>query len=89
MPRIESKIRGVFQKVFYEKNIELIGISSETEQEATFDENKKRLTERKLKYTAALKQGKILFPVEINESDSEEDIKNSFLKGLEDNEVVV
>ncbi|CAN5671321.1 hypothetical protein BH10BAC5_BH10BAC5_14680 [soil metagenome] len=79
---MEEKIRKIFNILYYEKNIELIGISSVTDKESKFDINGFMISSRLLKYTAALKQGKYLIPVLINSTDNEVEIREHFISQL-------
>lgn len=77
---IEEIIKKTFKVGYSGKNIELIGISSENDNEC--ESNKTVFEGKKLRFTAILKQGRLLFTVPIEEHNSREEILSNFEKRI-------
>ena len=71
---VESTIKKIFKMIYDGKDLELIGISSNTDPEMVNEAGK---TRKKVVYTMAIKQGKVLVPVTIQSSFSDDDIKRA------------
>ncbi len=80
---MRTEIRKIFNSLDINKNIELLGITKDTDEEATYDGLGSLLTLHSLRYTAVLKQGMQIIPVEIKEKNTLEEIRYCFQLQLE------
>ena len=85
----DARIRKIYRQVYSRKNIELIGISTETDDETISGREEENENTNFKRFVAVLKHEITFIPVGIHDNATDEEIRNRFDHQLRQYGIVV